>query len=66
LRTKATELADKSIDASSLDRELVFHDPNDKPVVGDLGDIETFTVRDGLIVYAMKDSSELYQINTKE
>jgi len=63
---KATELADKSIDASSLDRELVFHDPNDKPQEGDLGDIETFTVRDGLIVYAMKDSSELYQINTKE
>jgi len=63
-RFKATELADKDLTAESLDKEVVFHDPNDKPQVGDLGDIESFAVRNGFLVYTMRDSSELYQVNT--
>jgi hypothetical protein len=63
-RVKATDLADRAISGESIDKDLVFHDPADQPLVGDLGDIETFAVWNGVIMFAMRDSNELFTVDT--
>merc|ERR1711973_667153 len=63
-RCKATELADRAVTGESVDKDVVFHDPEDKPLEGDLGDIETFAVWNGVIMFAMRDSNELFSVDT--
>jgi len=63
-RVKATELADRAISGESIDTDLVFYDPADQPLVGDIGDIETFAVWNGVIMFTMRDSNELFSVDT--
>lgn len=64
-RCKATQLADRAVSAESCDIDLMFNDPQDTPLEGDLGDIETFAVWNGTIMFTKRDSNELFSVDTK-
>jgi len=61
-RFKVTELIDDSITDDNLTRELIFADDSDNNDMEDIGDIETFTARLGMVCFVMRDSDEVYVV----
>jgi len=59
-RFTASQLVDNSILDDKLDRVVVYDDAI--ATEGDIGDIEEFTVRNGAVIFCIKDSNELFLV----
>jgi len=62
-RFKVSELLDESIPDESLTKTLVYKDDNENADSEDIGDIETFTCRLGMVCFVMRDADEVFAVN---
>merc|ERR1712168_313085 len=61
-RFKVTELLDESIPDESLTKVLIYANDDEDAESEDIGDIESFTCRDGLVCFIMRDSDDVYVV----
>lgn len=59
-RFVTTELIDESIPNESLSKAVIFEDDNENADSEDIGDIETFTVRQGMVCFVMRDADDAF------
>jgi len=62
-RFKVTELIDESIDNDDLTQVVIFKDDDANAEAEDIGDIESFTVRNGQVLFVMRDADDLFEIH---
>jgi len=61
-RFKVTELMDDSISDDNLTQVVIFKDDEVSAESEDIGDVESFTCRDGLVCFIMRDSDDVYVV----
>jgi len=59
-RFSCKELMDESIDDGALTKEVVFSNDDPNATTEDIGDIESFTVRLGMVCFIMRDAEDVY------
>lgn len=64
-RFKVSELIDESIPDESLTKVVIFEDDNENAENEDIGDIETFTVRQGMVCFVMRDADDAFVVIDK-